>query len=252
MTSDPEACRKEPLSRITQGPCPGSGKWSSWGFPCFLPHALGEKRAAARSVQGGGPSSHQRTCHMSWEETMAGPGGGVAGLAPPTEPRGAGPRSLDLHAGLLGNGTLAAASVWSQALLLSKCWVPAAVVVQGSRAPGFEMHCCTWVRAQRSPSTCSRWSRRAWSRRPRTCWEGPDICAREARYHLRGPTMGSCPALRVGRPRGLCGAVRGWWDTLPNSPGVSLWLSLAPGLPTTILHTDNTASINATGTMDNI
>ena len=72
-----------------------------------------------------------------WWSVAAGRPGGV-GLAPPAEPRGARPRSLDLHAGLLGNGTLAAASAWSQALLLSKRWVPAALVVPGSRAPGFE------------------------------------------------------------------------------------------------------------------
>lgn len=102
-----------------------------------LPSTLSwEESAAARSVQGGRPSSLQGTCHTSWGETTAGLGG--AGLAPPAEPCGARPHSLDLHAGLLRNGTLAAASAWSQALLLSKRWVPAALVVPGSRAPGFE------------------------------------------------------------------------------------------------------------------
>lgn len=72
------------------------------------------------------------------------------------------------------------------------------------------------------------------------------LCLR-SKVSSQRPNHGQLP-----RPQGLCGAVRGWWDTLPNSPGVSLWLSLAPGLPTTSLHTDSTASINATGTMDDI
>lgn len=168
------------------------------------------------------------------------------------------PHSLDLHAAAQERN-LGCCSAWSQALLLSKRWVPAAFGRPRSRAPGFEtLHLGQSPGPPRHVQEMEQKSLVTETTHMLGKTKRP--CLR--RHHLRGPTTGSCPASRwrpqPGQPRpvpsgALQGGQRGGGYSSQLSRGIPLALPRAPGLLTTILHTDNTASIiNATGTMDNI